>query len=110
MPGMSDLWYILDIFEKVYNSNAVNVVFILYSRAYWAPPDERSRLIGMSHSGGQIGNIVALLSGGYLCYIEFAGGWPSSKITFQSFINISILVYIIYTLIYMCTSISHHYI
>jgi ACS family sodium-dependent inorganic phosphate cotransporter-like MFS transporter 5 len=31
----------------------------------------------MSHSGGQIGNIVALLSGGYLCYIEFAGGWPS---------------------------------
>lgn len=31
----------------------------------------------MSHSGGQIGNIVALLSGGYLCYFEFAGGWPS---------------------------------
>lgn len=38
----------------------------------------------MSHSGGQIGNIVALLSGGYLCYIEFAGGWPSIFYIFGS--------------------------
>jgi len=31
----------------------------------------------MSHAGGMIGNIIALLTGGYLCINGFAGGWPS---------------------------------
>lgn len=31
----------------------------------------------MSHSGGMIGNIVALLFGGFLCYYGFDGGWAS---------------------------------
>ena len=47
-----------------------------FKRAYWAPPEERSRLIGMSHSGGQIGNILALFAGGYLGTLDFGGGWP----------------------------------
>ncbi len=32
----------------------------------------------MSHSGGMVGNIFALLVGGYLCsWTSFDGGWPS---------------------------------
>ena len=40
---------------------------------------ERSRLIGISHGGAYIGNIVALVAGGWLCVSGFDGGWPSSK-------------------------------
>lgn len=47
----------------------------LWSR--WAPPTERSRLAGVANAGAQIGNVVALPLGGYLCINGFAGGWPS---------------------------------
>ena len=38
---------------------------------------KRSRLVGMSHAGGYIGNIVTLCVGGFLCVSGFDGGWPS---------------------------------
>ena len=44
---------------------------------YWAPPNERSRLIGLSHGGAYIGNIITLIAGGFLCVSGFDGGWPS---------------------------------
>ena len=44
---------------------------------YWAPPLERSTLLGFSSAGSQIGNVVALPLGGWLCLNGFAGGWPS---------------------------------
>ena len=72
MPGMSNLW------------------------AYWAPPDERSRLIGMSHSGGQIGNILALLSGGYLCYFEFGHGWSFTFYHLRFFISAINSIFLIF--------------
>jgi MFS transporter, ACS family, solute carrier family 17 (sodium-dependent inorganic phosphate cotransporter), member 5 len=52
-PGMSSLW------------------------ANWAPPSERSRLVGLANSGSQIGNIVALPLSGILCVYGFAEGWGS---------------------------------
>lgn len=64
MPGMSSLW------------------------VHWAPPNERSRLIGMSHAGGMIGNIFALLIGGILCS-SFAG-WPSIFYLFGNFFKLKI--------------------
>ncbi len=45
--------------------------------AYWAPPSERSRLVGIANAGSQIGNVVAFSLGGYLCVNGFDGGWPS---------------------------------
>lgn len=43
----------------------------------WAPPLEKSRLIGFSTAGVNIGNIVALQMGGWLCEDGFDGGWGS---------------------------------
>nr|KAG5698155.1 hypothetical protein BaRGS_001750 [Batillaria attramentaria] len=47
----------------------------LWSR--WAPPNERSRLIGFSYAGGQFGNAIIFPIGGFLCAYGFDGGWPS---------------------------------
>jgi MFS transporter, ACS family, solute carrier family 17 (sodium-dependent inorganic phosphate cotransporter), member 5 len=43
----------------------------------WAPIHERARLIGFGFSGSNIGNIIALPLGGFLCSNGFDGGWPS---------------------------------
>jgi ACS family sodium-dependent inorganic phosphate cotransporter-like MFS transporter 5 len=43
----------------------------------WAPPHEKSRLIGFSCSGNNIGNIIALSLGGWLCDEGFDDGWGS---------------------------------
>ncbi len=43
----------------------------------WAPPSEKSRLIGIASSGSYVGNVFALELGGYLCVSGFAGGWGS---------------------------------
>lgn len=45
--------------------------------ASWAPPNERSRLIGFSYAGGQFGNAIIFPIAGYLCAYGFDGGWPS---------------------------------
>jgi predicted MFS family arabinose efflux permease len=45
--------------------------------AQWAPPEERSRLIGFANSGAQIGNVITLPLGSWLCSNGFAGGWGS---------------------------------
>lgn len=45
--------------------------------ASWAPTNERSRLIGTGNAGAQIGNVIALPLGGFLCINGFDGGWPS---------------------------------
>lgn len=43
----------------------------------WAPPNERSRLIGFSYAGGQFGNALIFPIGGFLCAYGFDGGWPA---------------------------------
>ncbi|KAH9514812.1 hypothetical protein Btru_023704 [Bulinus truncatus] len=43
----------------------------------WAPPNERSRLIGITYAGGQLGNALIFPIGGYLSAYGFDGGWPS---------------------------------
>ncbi|XP_012938009.1 sialin [Aplysia californica] len=47
----------------------------LWSR--WAPPNERSRLIGFSYAGGQFGNAIIFPIGGFLCAYGPDGGWPA---------------------------------
>ncbi|XP_069121261.1 sialin-like isoform X2 [Argopecten irradians] len=45
--------------------------------AKWAPPDERSRLVGFSFGGCQLGNALAFPIASLLCQYGFDGGWPA---------------------------------
>jgi MFS transporter, ACS family, solute carrier family 17 (sodium-dependent inorganic phosphate cotransporter), member 5 len=51
----------------------------------WAPPLERSTLIGFSFAGSQIGNVLALSISGILCEYGFDGGWPTIFYIFGGF-------------------------
>lgn len=53
--------------------------------ANWAPPAERSKLIGISNAGSQIGNVIALPLSSFLCMNGFDGGWPSIFYVFGGF-------------------------
>lgn len=43
----------------------------------WVPVAEKSRLIGFSSAGNNLGNIIALPLGSYLCINGFDNGWGS---------------------------------
>ena len=40
----------------------------------WAPPLERSILVGFTYAGAQIGNVIAFPMSGFLCDVA---GWGS---------------------------------
>jgi MFS transporter, ACS family, solute carrier family 17 (sodium-dependent inorganic phosphate cotransporter), member 5 len=44
--------------------------------SFWAPPTERSRLVGFANGGTQIGNVVSLTTSAFLCTQPIANGWP----------------------------------
>nr|AKN21528.1 slc17a-5 [Schmidtea mediterranea] len=50
-------------------------IYQLWSR--WAPPQDRSLLVGLTNSGLHVGNALTLPIAGLLCEYGFAGGWPS---------------------------------
>ncbi|KAK2181869.1 hypothetical protein NP493_378g02034 [Ridgeia piscesae] len=45
--------------------------------AKWAPPLERSKLMGFTYAGAQIGNVLTMPISAMLCEYGFDGGWPS---------------------------------
>ncbi|XP_046357562.2 uncharacterized transporter slc-17.2-like isoform X3 [Haliotis rufescens] len=45
--------------------------------ARWAPAAEWNRMLGISLSGGLMGNAIIFPFGGYMCKYGPAGGWPS---------------------------------
>jgi MFS family permease len=51
--------------------------------SHWAPSAERSLLIGFSNGGSQIGNVIALSLGSFLCGTD--AGWPSIFYVFGKF-------------------------
>ena len=57
---------------------------------YWAPAQERTKMIGTSNAGLWFGNIIALPLGGYLCISGFDGGWPSIFYIFGKLLIISL--------------------
>lgn len=75
--------------------------------AYWAPPHERSRLVGIANAGSQIGNVVAFSLAGYLCVNGFDGGWPS---IFYVFGGIGIGWVIIWLALTAKSPAEHHFI
>ncbi|RNA20803.1 sialin isoform X1 [Brachionus plicatilis] len=65
---------------------AISAMFIK-----WAPPFEKSRIIGFATSGANIGNVIALPLGGFLCGLE--DGW---KLMFYLFGSLGILWFILF--------------
>lgn len=75
--------------------------------AYWAPPLERSRLVGIANAGSQIGNVVSFSLGGYLCVNGFNGGWPS---IFYVFGGVGIVWVILWVALTAKSPAEHHFI
>jgi MFS transporter, ACS family, solute carrier family 17 (sodium-dependent inorganic phosphate cotransporter), member 5 len=46
--------------------------------AIWVPKTERSRFAAVVYNGANFGTIVSIPLTGYLCSLEFMGGWPLS--------------------------------
>ncbi|KAJ0176727.1 hypothetical protein K1T71_007906 [Dendrolimus kikuchii] len=44
--------------------------------AKWIPPLERSKFAAYVYAGSNIGTVVTLPISGWLCTLDFAGGWP----------------------------------
>lgn len=44
--------------------------------AKWIPPLERSKFAAIVYAGSNIGTVISLPISGWLCTLEFAGGWP----------------------------------
>ena len=46
--------------------------------ARWIPPLERSRFAASVYSGSNFGTIISIPLTGYLCSLDYMGGWPLS--------------------------------
>ncbi|CAH2234526.1 jg1666 [Pararge aegeria aegeria] len=44
--------------------------------ARWIPPLERSKFAAYVYAGSNIGTVISLPISGWLCTLEFGGGWP----------------------------------
>ncbi len=79
VPVSSRLSYVALIFIRFITGVIHGAVWPAMSSmfVFWAPPLEKSRLIGISAAGSWIGNVIALPLGGYLCEHGFDGGWSS---------------------------------
>ena len=62
----------------------VNINFVLINDKLFflnkylkAPPAERGTILGFASAGSQIGNVITLPLGGFLCENGFDGGWAS---------------------------------
>lgn len=67
------------LFMRIINGVGQGVVFPAVHDiwAKWAPPLERSKLIGFSHAGAQIGNVLTFPLSAILCDYGFDNGWGS---------------------------------
>ncbi|XP_047533173.1 sialin [Vanessa atalanta] len=44
--------------------------------ARWIPPTERSKFAAYVYAGSNIGTVISLPISGWLCTLDYAGGWP----------------------------------
>lgn len=52
--------------------------------AQWVPKNERSRFNAFVYNGANLGTIVSIPLTGYLCSLDYLGGWPLSFYIFGS--------------------------
>ena len=52
--------------------------------AKWVPKTERSRFAATVYNGANFGTIISIPLTGYLCSLDFMGGWPLSFYIFGS--------------------------
>lgn len=86
IPVCARLSYIALIVNRIIIGAAHGVFWPSTSQIWsiWAPPNERSMLVGTASAGSWAGNIIALPLSGYLCVNGFDGGWPSIFYIFGS--------------------------
>ncbi|XP_053950346.1 sialin isoform X2 [Anastrepha ludens] len=46
--------------------------------AHWIPPLERNKFAAIVYAGSNIGTVISMPLAGWLCSLEFLGGWPSA--------------------------------
>lgn len=44
--------------------------------AHWIPPLERNKFAAVVYAGSNIGTVISMPLAGWLCSLEFMGGWP----------------------------------
>ncbi|KAH8306841.1 hypothetical protein KR018_006074 [Drosophila ironensis] len=46
--------------------------------AHWIPPLERNKFAAVVYAGSNIGTVISMPLSGWLCSLDFLGGWPSA--------------------------------
>lgn len=75
--------------------------------AHWVPPLERSKFAAVVYAGSNFGTVVSLPVSGWLCSLEFWGGWP---LAFYLFGGLGILWYILWVIFIYDTPAQHKWI
>ncbi|PZC79555.1 hypothetical protein B5X24_HaOG216220 [Helicoverpa armigera] len=72
--------------------------------ARWIPPLERSKFAAYVYAGSNIGTVITLPISGWLCTLEFGGGWP---LCFYIFGGIGVVWFIFWLLLVFDTPQRH---
>lgn len=66
----------------VFQFKGFTLPVLSYMFVQWAPPEEKSTLVGFATAGTNIGTVISTLLGSYLCEYGFLEGWGSIFIIF----------------------------
>ncbi|KAM3965175.1 putative inorganic phosphate cotransporter [Aphomia sociella] len=72
--------------------------------ARWIPPLERSKFAAYVYAGSNIGTVISLPMSGWLCTLDFGGGWP---LCFYLFGGLGVLWFIAWMLLVYDTPRTH---
>ncbi|XP_012274973.1 sialin isoform X2 [Orussus abietinus] len=72
--------------------------------AHWVPPLERGKFAAIVYAGSNFGTVISLPVSGWLCSLEFWGGWP---LAFYLFGGLGIVWYIFWLLFVYDTPSEH---
>lgn len=72
--------------------------------ARWIPPLERSKFAALVYAGANFGTVISLPLSGWLCSLDFLGGWP---LCFYLFGGLGIIWFIFWLLLVYDTPTKH---
>lgn len=64
------------IFEGIGEGVTFPSMYAMFAK--WVPTNERSRFNAFVYNGANLGTIISIPLTGYLCSLDFLGGWPLS--------------------------------